>query len=788
MTDGKTTASIHMKKREATALAKLAFKAVAVAALGFIMATVELPLQTYPLGIGLICAVAYMPPAAMIGIIAGGLVADSRLYIAAAAAACAVRLIAHAAGGLRRIYHMGFVISDGLGVRTAAALVGGACAGIVSYVRGGTLYAALGGVFTVCMAVCSAVAFTFFFDKKYRYTSYYQVGAISLAFCLTLAASGSTLLGVPVSLVIASAATLLVAFMWGGAYGGVTGFLIGLPLGIEWAAIFALTGVCAGLFSAIGPFAAQITSMAVFVCGAVYVFGVEELGMRLIPIVVGEAVIAVPAALGLIRMKQPVDVGEKNGFCDEVIADIRASENEKRLEMLSKSMKSLSEVIGGLTSKLRRKKDVSLDEMCRSVWRKYCDACPVDCKCHDIGTLSGDDVIETVTQKLMNAGSRIDKEHIGEYISSKCPKTDEIISEINSRAETMLDKLTGDERVDIFAFDYEATAEMISDAIAQSSGRYAPDRIMSEKLRRALLRAGFATKNVVVCGDRKLYVVATGDEILRSGVGADDIRKICENVCGCKFGAPSFRFEGGKAAMLMEAEPRFYAEYAGRQYVKDGENESGDSVSIVENRDGFFYSFICDGMGSGEIAAMTARICRVFLEKMLECGNSKSTTIGMLNTFIRNKGVECYATVDLLEVDTMQGTAAFVKCGATPSYVKRGKSIFKIESSTFPIGIIRQISAEMTEFELADGDVVILCSDGVAQDFDIAASLDPSWFVSFLDAEWTDDLDEMAARIIAAAEKQNHRSDDMTVELVRIRKKTDSAAEVKAEKKLVCAE
>ena len=788
MTESKTTALIHRRKREIPALAKIAARGVVTAALGFVMAIAKLPLETYPLGIGFICAVTELPPLAMIGIILGNFVVDVRLYTLAAAAACMFRLIMYAAGGVKRIYRSGLNISDSMGVRMTAAFIGALSVGIAAYVQNAALYTVLGAIFSVCIAVCSTVAFTFFFDKRYRYTSYYQVGVISLAFCVTLAFSGVSLLGVPVSLVLAAAATLLVAFLWGGAYGGVTGFLIGLPLGVEWAAIFALTGVCAGLFSSIGAFAAEITSMSVFVCGAIYVYGVESWRLYLIPIVIGEIMSAVPASLGLIKPKAPPDEADQKSFCDEIIADIRANENERRMEMLSKAMKSLSEVIGGLTSKLRRKKDVSLEEMCRSVWKSHCDTCPIDCKCHDIGALPGDDVIESITDKLMNTGVRIDKERIGEFVAAKCPKTDEIIAEINTRAETMLDKLTGDERVDLLAFDYEATAAMISDAIAQSSGRYEPDKILSEKLRRALLGAGFATKNVVVCGDRKLYVVATGDDILRSGVGAEDIRKICENVCAQKFGAPSFRFDGGKAAMLIEAEPKFYTEYAGRQYIKDGENVSGDSVSIIENRDGFFYSFICDGMGSGEIAAMTSRMCRVFLEKMLECGNSKSTTIEMLSTFIRNKGVECYATVDLLEVDLLQGTAAFIKCGATPSYVKRGKSIFKIESNTFPIGIIRQTSAEMTEFELVDGDVVILCSDGVAQDFDIAASLDPSWFVNFIDAEWTDDLDEMAERIIVAAEKQNHRSDDMTVELIRIKRKTGAVAAKKTEERIKRAE
>ncbi len=166
--------------------------------------------------------------------------------------------------------------------------------------------------------------------------------------------------------------------------------------------------------------------------------------------------------------------------------------------------------------------------------------------------------------------------------------------------------------------------------------------------------------------------------------------------------------------MTLSSLPLFEVEYAGRQITKENEDYCGDSVSFAESDEGYSYCFICDGMGSGREAALTARICRIFLEKMLACGNKKSTTLEMLNMIIAGKGVECFATVDLLEVDLMLGTASFIKSGATPSYVIRGESLFKIASSTAPIGIMPRLVAEMTEFDLRDGDIIVLSSDGIA--------------------------------------------------------------------------
>ena len=771
MTEEKTIDRRERAMRGAAGVLRIVSKGVFLAAIGFVMSVAKLPMETYPLGVAIVCAATEFPPAVLLGVLLGNIFSRTAVFTVAAAGACAFRVIAYAHKGMKRLYGSGFRVCDGMGARITAALLGSTGAAAYTYIKSGELYVLLGAVFTVCAAIFATVTFSFFLDKNYKYTPFFPVGAISVMICAGLPLKDIYVGNVSAALVFAATATLLASFFWGGAYGGVTGLLTGLSLGGELAAILALTGCAAGFFSAVGAFAAELTSMSLFIGGAIYAFGTGNFGAYLIPICIAEALTAVPVSFGIMGRAVSPSSGERT--CSKIMEKLKDDENEKRMEMLSRAMKSLSEVMGGLTKKFRKTGGVSFEAMCRTVWDRHCADCPVDCKCHDMGSIPGDDVIENITEKLMTSG-RVDKDRISEYIAPKCPKTDVIIDEINQGAAYLADKLTGDERVDILSLDYEATSQMISDALAQSSGRYEPDKIMSEKLRRALLRAGFATENLVVCGDRKTYVIATGDEILRSGVGADDIRQICEGVCLTKFKTPSFKLEGGRAAMLIEADAKYFAEYAGRQSPKRGENYSGDVVSIVENRDGYFYSFICDGMGSGELAAATAKICRVFLEKMLGCGNSKATTLEMLNTFVRNKGVECYATVDLLEVDLLQGTASFVKCGAVPSYVKRGGNIFKIESGTFPVGIIRKMSAEMTEFDLSDGDVVILCSDGVAQDFDMSASLDPSWFISFIEDEWTDDLDEMAQKIMTAAAEQNHRSDDMTVELIRIRKKAEA--------------
>ena len=169
-------------------------------------------------------------------------------------------------------------------------------------------------------------------------------------------------------------------------------------------------------------------------------------------------------------------------------------------------------------------------------------------------------------------------------------------------------------------------------------------------------------------------------------------------------------------------------------------------------------------MGSGRDAALTSRLSAVFLSKMLKAGNTKATALEMLNTIVRNNGLECFATVDLLEIDLISGQACFVKSGAAPSYVLRSGSLFRIEADNCPIGITRELQSEQISFTLMDGDVVVLLSDGVACDLEEAL-----WVADML-TEWQGDgnLGGICKKIVDEAKRRNGGRDDVSAAMIKI--------------------
>jgi stage II sporulation protein E len=146
---------------------------------------------------------------------------------------------------------------------------------------------------------------------------------------------------------------------------------------------------------------------------------------------------------------------------------------------------------------------------------------------------------------------------------------------------------------------------------------------------------------------------------------------------------------------------------------------SGDTVNLFSNKKDYFYALINDGMGSGREAALTSNLCSVFLEKMLRAGNRAGTSLRMLNNMLRSRSAgstgECSSTVDLLELDLMTAEAAFIKSGASPSFVVRGETVHRLQSGTAPIGIISKLDTQIKQYSVREGDTIVLISDGIEQ-------------------------------------------------------------------------
>jgi serine phosphatase RsbU (regulator of sigma subunit) len=88
-----------------------------------------------------------------------------------------------------------------------------------------------------------------------------------------------------------------------------------------------------------------------------------------------------------------------------------------------------------------------------------------------------------------------------------------------------------------------------------------------------------------------------------------------------------------------------------------------------------------------------------------------------------------------------------------------------------PLGIVPEVSAEVTEFSVCDGDLIVMCTDGVCTDPESEGGEGGMQLVDFLERSYTGSVGKIAESILCDAARASGRGDDMTVGVFRVRKK-----------------
>ena len=182
---------------------------------------------------------------------------------------------------------------------------------------------------------------------------------------------------------------------------------------------------------------------------------------------------------------------------------------------------------------------------------------------------------------------------------------------------------------------------------------------------------------------------------------------------------------------------------------------------------------ISDGMGSGPDARKSSKIAIKTLERLLQSGFNNDTALKLVNTTISaNTDEDMYATLDVSILDLYKGNMKFIKNGACPTFVKRGGNVETLKSVSLPTGILNNIDLVEYNYDLQDGDIVVMCSDGILESNKEYISKD-LWMQEILEEIETDDAQRMADLILKEAIDNDFgkEKDDMTVMVYKIHKK-----------------
>lgn len=277
------------------------------------------------------------------------------------------------------------------------------------------------------------------------------------------------------------------------------------------------------------------------------------------------------------------------------------------------------------------------------------------------------------------------------------------------------------------------------------------------------------------------YIVEVYTDICENLDGTEcDIKKICKvlskvleqkmimqkQACGLRLNKESCKF-------TYISDDNFNIQIGSAKSTKDGSPVSGDSSLQIKLDDGKYLLALSDGMGSGPEAMKSSKIAVKMLERLLTAGFEKDVSLKLINsTLSANTDEDMYATLDIEILDLFNGNMEFIKNSACPTYVKRGRDVQLLKSMSLPTGILNDVDLVVYDYDLQDGDILVMCTDGVI-DSNKEYLNKQLWLKYLLEDMETNDAQKIADIIISEAIDNDFgkQKDDMTVIVTKITKK-----------------
>ncbi len=645
------------------------------------------------------------------------------------------------------------IFVEEIAVRLLCGAVGGMICGLLILIeRSFSMYSLFATLFLVLAVPLLGFCFLGCYGESTRRQSpYFALSLGALCFLAVWSAKEGSIFGMPLSPCLALLLSLYATTEYGFFYGLGAAVLSGLSFDPRYILLLLLSVLILEIFSKIKKSAGVAAVCGLVVLWCYYLGGEGGLLYVLPPMLLSLPLYMVAdkyREMMRAPYRRPEALAEGLYFAEAVVQKTKNEEAKDRLASLSEAFDSLSENFYKLSDRFRRPDLLGLKQIADRSFEDTCRDCRNRALCHGSEYASTVEAISGVAASLHKKGS-LKKEELPEKFAASCLRCDELVECVNRNVGDVTEKTIKAGKASFFASNYEDITAILDAALDCDPEEYECDTEAGGKIFDLLYGYGLTVGGVAVYGKRCLRVIVQkigGLENL-DGKKSRQVGNAIGELLGESLSEPVFEVGKDGNTMLLYARPKVSAFCAhGRLTGEEGVREEaektepfesdkealcGDMTDAFITDNSYFYSLISDGMGSGAEAAYTANVSAMFIEKMLSAGNRADVTLRMLNNVIRSEnlgcGNECSATVDLLELDLMNGTASFIKSGAAPTYIAREGTVYKISARTMPVGIIQNADARITKFDTRKGDIIVMVSDGCCPDNE-----DCPWLVEYL--------------------------------------------------------
>lgn len=578
--------------------------------------------------------------------------------------------------------------------------------------------------------------------------------------------------GVSLGRILAAVTILLFARSGKEQGGGIAGVALGTALllsapssGIS-AMAFAFGGLIAGVFARINRFAAA--GMYLITSALVVMAGADGQAMALTAYESGAAC--------LLFLLLPTSLDRRiNGFFLRG-QELPAVEGLRRSVVwrLDYAAHAMQEVAGTVDTVSRRMAGISapdIGSLCRDTAASLCADCPYHLRCWDSGYADTMDAFNALTDRLRREGAVSPDDVTGRLAA--CPQREEMVRRINEgygrfcMRESAFRRL-GEIRA-VAGDQFYAMASMLRELSTTFSEAATVDETAAVRVREACEAHALPVEEVLctVGGNRRMEVslLVTDTDLHFDEAGW------CQQVgdaCGRVFDTPQITRCGATARVLLRERPRYRVTVGQAQLTCSGEHLCGDATERFTDSDGHCVMVLSDGMGCGGRAAVDGAMAAGLTARLFQAGFGADSVLRMVNAALMVKGgEESLATLDVAVFDRFSGRLELLKAGAACSLLRSGGRVSRVERSSLPLGILRDVHFESSTDTLVEGDILLLFSDGAVSEGVAAAE---EVLRTFDDTQ--NSMQALAEAVATAARRQQQknggREDDITVVAARV--------------------
>ena len=520
---------------------------------------------------------------------------------------------------------------------------------------------------------------------------------------------------------------------------------------------YALGGLLSGAFSAFG----RIASFVAFLFSGVAVTAIAFQKAEILPVLIETVV----SGIAFIILTLKFNSNLERVFLPAVTSPVIDSVKSGIIGRLKNASEISSEIYTSLTTvneALNKNDKNDVEDIIKKTREQVCGSCGL----YDVCWKEGRDQTVNSFRSLLDLkknGIYLEYKTIPQQFASACIRSENVSSSFNKLYSEYKLNETNQSRIseiyNLASQQFVNVSALLDSVCDDMSQDLTFDMDIAARVRAAAVSCGFEPLEACcVLNSAEKMTLEIKIKIPYDKTNVKNFSSQLDVITKRRLELPEIEIYGTYAHFVYKEKPIFKVVSAGVQFNADGERFSGDSFTTFEDKKGFFYAIICDGMGTGTKAAVSSNLAVTLLEKLIKAGFGIQSSVNTVNTSLISKsGDECSVTLDLAVFDLFTGRIEFYKCGAADSTVKRNGKITDVGFCSLPLGIINQADMGCGCGTLNASDVIVMCSDGVRPEDTAFLKRSLKEFQNGSVRNFTTDVCENIRRM------QKGKKDDMTV-------------------------